>query len=196
MPFAPLSPQLRDCSFGGERRAAGAAPPLLDGVPFSTAYYSDDGRLLRLSPASDGIFRLKTPLSGIAKEAVIATVFYEDRYFRKHPGVNPFALVRAAFATFTGSRPIGASTITMQVARLRLHLETRSLEGKFRQIEAALRYEAHYSKDEILEAYLNLAPYGGNIEGVGAAARLTSIRTPPHSRRANPWGSRSCRRIP
>ncbi len=148
------------------------APPLLDGVPFSTAYYSDDGRLLRLSPASDGIFRLKTPLSGIAKEAVIATVFYEDRYFRKHPGVNPFALVRAAFATFTGSRPIGASTITMQVARLRLHLETRSLEGKFRQIEAALRYEAHYSKDEILEAYLNLAPYGGNIEGVGAAARL------------------------
>ena len=148
------------------------APPLLEGVPFSTAVYSDDGALLRLSPASDGIYRLRTPLARIAKEAVISTIFYEDRHFREHPGVNPFSLLRAALATATGSRPIGASTITMQVARMRLHLETRTLKGKFAQIEAALRYEAHYSKDEILEAYLNLAPYGGNIEGIGAAARL------------------------
>lgn len=155
-----------------ERLAEEPAPPLLDGVPFSNAVYSAEGALLHLAPASDGIYRLKTPLSAIAKEAVISTVFYEDRYYRKHPGVNPLALVRAAFATATGSRPIGASTITMQVARMRLNLETRSIKGKLAQIEAALRYEAHYTKDEILEAYLNLAPYGGNIEGIGAAARL------------------------
>ena len=130
-----------------ERLAEEPAPPLLDGVPFSNAVYSAEGALLHLAPASDGIYRLKTPLSAIAKEAVISTVFYEDRYYRKHPGVNPLALVRAAFATATGSRPIGASTITMQVARMRLNLETRSIKGK---LAALLVKDALYAiKDKL-----------------------------------------------
>ena len=60
----------------------------------------------------------------------------------------------------------------MQLARLRFHLHTRTLGGKLRQILYALELERHYSKDEILEAYLNLAPYGRNIEGVGAASEI------------------------
>ena len=71
-----------------------------------------------------------------------------------------------------GARRMGGSTITMQVARLRLGLSTTTLSGKFAQMARALQYEYHYGKGEILEAYFNLAPYGGNIEGVGAAARI------------------------
>ena len=73
---------------------------------------------------------------------------------------------------------LGASTITMQLARLRWRLDTRTPGGKLRQLARALQLEATYSKDDILEAYLNLAPYGGNIEGVGAASRIY-FRKPP-----------------
>lgn len=146
--------------------------PLLDQVPFSAAVTDRSGTLLRLSRAEDGIFRLHTPLSAVSPELISTTLFYEDRHFRSHPGVNPFSVLRAAAATLTGSRPIGASTITMQVARLRFGLQTRTIAGKLQQMFWALRLEAHYSKDEILEAYFNLAPYGGNIEGVGAVARI------------------------
>lgn len=146
------------------------APPLLDGVPFSAAVFSAEGRLLHLAAADDGIYRLRTPLAAISPDAAAATIFYEDRRFRSHIGFDPMALARAAAATLAGSRPIGASTLTMQIARMRLHIDSRTLSGKVQQIMEAMRYEAHYSKDELLEAYLNLAPYGGNIEGVGAAA--------------------------
>src|SRR5207302_5422051 len=103
---------------------------------------------------------------------VEATVRYEDKYYARHPGVNPIALGRAAldfvrFRHVTG----GGSTITMQLARLRFHLQTRTVPGKCAQILRALELERHYSKAEILEAYLNLAPYGRNIEGIGAASR-------------------------
>src|SRR5213075_3145054 len=89
------------------------------------------------------------------------------------PGINPVSLFRAAWnlAVSRGSHA-GASTITMQVARLRYHLPTRTFRGKFVQIVRALELERHYSKSEILEAYLNLAPYGRNIEGVGAASEI------------------------
>lgn len=155
-----------------------APPPLLDGVAFSTTLYSADGALLRLTPAKDGVYRMKTPLAEIDPKVVEATLFYEDRLFRSHHGVNPGSIVRAAVETLLGERRMGASTITMQLARMRLGLETSTPRGKLRQIWHALRYEAHYSKDEILEAYLNLAPYGGNVEGVGAAARVWFHQAP------------------
>lgn len=148
------------------------APPLLEGVAFSSALESRNGELLEMRRASDGIYRLRTPLSEIPPALIRATLHYEDRWFAEHPGVNPAALLRAAFASLAGPRSMGASTITMQLARIRLGLETDTIPGKIRQIFWALRYEAHYEKDEILEAYLNLAPYGGNVEGVGAAARV------------------------
>src|SRR5205807_4636333 len=94
-------------------------------------------------------------------------------YYTKHPGVNPIALTRCAINLVRFHRATaGGSTITMQVARLRFHLHTRTFSGKLEQILRALELERHYSKNEILEAYLNLAPYGRNIEGIGAASQI------------------------
>ncbi len=101
-----------------------------------------------------------------------ATLFaYEDRRFRDHHGVDVRALFRAAYQLVTEGRPIsGASTITMQVARLLSKETTRSVAGKLHQILMALALERRLSKDEILDLYLTLAPYGGNIEGIRAAS--------------------------
>lgn len=155
-------------------------PPLLDGVSFSQSIRDRNGELLRVTLTSDQKFRIWTPLREIAPELVNATLQYEDKYFSRHPGVNPFALVRSGFGLVRGGPRTGASTITMQVARLRFHLQTRTPLGKIRQIVRALELERHYSKSEILEAYLNLAPYGRNIEGIGAASQIYFGKTPLH----------------
>jgi penicillin-binding protein 1C len=147
-------------------------PPLLDGVPFSARVFDRDGYLMRLGLAADEKYRIHTPLEDIAPELIEATLLYEDRHFYRHPGVNPFSVLRAVWSTCFGGRRMGASTITMQVARLRYRLDTSDISGKLRQIGRALALERHYGKREILEAYFNLAPYGGNIEGAGAAARI------------------------
>lgn len=132
-----------------------------------------NGRLMRLALADDERYRLKLALADIAKTAVNATLLYEDQYFPFHPGVNPGALIRAAWSTYVQrDRVMGASTITMQLARLRFSLDTQTIGGKLVQIARAIQLERHYSKDEILEAYLNLAPYGGNIEGIGTASLI------------------------
>src|SRR5690606_1794905 len=128
---------------------------------------------LRLSLAGDDALRLWTPLAEIPPAMIEATLLQEDRWFRWHPGVNPVALARAAWRTYVaGDRRQGGSTLTMQLARVRFDLHTRTPRGKLAQIARALQLELAYSKDELLEAYLNLAPYGGNVEGVGAAARV------------------------
>lgn len=145
--------------------------PLLQGVDFSTVVYSRDHQLLRLTLAKDGQYRLFVPLNEIAKSLKQASLLQEDRYFYYHPGVNPFALIRAIWQTFVlRHRRYGASTITMQVARIRFHLNTHSILGKLKQIYVALALERYYHKADILQAYLNLVPYGGNISGVGAAS--------------------------
>ena len=148
-------------------------PPLLDGVPFARLVTDADGGILRMGLAKDQTYRLRVRLDDIAPEAVQALIRYEDRHFWAHPGVNVPSLLRAAWGTYLGGeRRRGGSTITMQVARLRLGLTTSDIGGKLRQIWTALLLERHYSKQEILEAYFNLAPYGGNIEGIEAAARI------------------------
>ncbi len=148
-------------------------PSLYGNIDFSTAIVDRNGRLMRLTLADDERYRLEHRLDDIAESAVLATLLYEDRHFRSHPGFNPGSLTRAAWSTYVSrERVIGASTITMQLARLRFSLDTRSIAGKLRQILRAVQLERHYSKDDILEAYLNLAPYGGNIEGIGTAARV------------------------
>lgn len=146
------------------------APALLETTPFGAVLLDRDGRLMRLSLAHDERYRVYTALAEIAPEVIDATLLYEDRYFRWHPGVNPVALANAALDAATGASRHGASTVTMQLARLRFGLKTTTVIGKLCQILRALQLEAAYSKDEILEAYLNLAPYGGNVEGVGAAS--------------------------
>src|SRR5262245_37455873 len=136
----------------------------------STAVYAERGELLRLTAAADGQYRLWTPLDQIAPSARQAVVLYEDRGFFWHPGVNPIALARGAVRGALGGRRQGGSTLSMQLARRLDGIDSRTPAGKLRQIAGAMWLELRYSKHEILEAYLNLAPFGGNVEGVGAAS--------------------------
>src|SRR6266404_8689289 len=153
-------------------------PPLLDGVSFSQCVRDRNGKLLRVTLTTDQKFRVWTSLQNISPAVIDATLRFEDKYYRRHPGVNPVALLRSALNLRAGGAHSGASTITMQLARLRYHLCTRTLRGKFVQIVRALELERHYSKAEILEAYLNLAPYGRNIEGIGAASQIYFGKAP------------------
>src|SRR3954462_9821690 len=148
-------------------------PPLLEGIDFSTRVRDRNGEVLRVTLTSDQKYRVWTPLKEVSPALVDATLKYEDKYYGSHPGVNPVSLLRATWnlAVSRGARG-GASTITMQLARLRYLLRTRTFAGKLRQIVYALELERHYSKAQILEADLNLAPYGRNIEGVGAASEI------------------------
>jgi len=155
-------------------------PPLLEGISFSQCVRDRNGKLLRVTLSADQKFRIWTPLHDISPALIDATLRFEDKYYRHHPGVNPVALLRSALNLRPGDAHNGASTITMQLARLRYHLHTRTLGGKFVQIVRALELERHYSKAEILEAYLNLAPYGRNIEGVGAASQIYFGKTAAH----------------
>jgi penicillin-binding protein 1C len=146
-------------------------PSLLEKYTFSQAVYDDQQQLLRLTLSKDDKYRLFTPLNKIPNQLIEATLLQEDQYFRWHSGLNPLALFKAVWHTYiTQSRKIGASTITMQLARIRFGINSKKAAGKMEQMFRALQLEMHYSKNEILEAYLNLAPYGGNIEGVGAAS--------------------------
>lgn len=148
-------------------------PDLYEDIAFSSAVHDRDGELLRLSLASDERFRLFVPLADIPPTVPAVTLLYEDRQFLWHPGFNPAALVRAVWSSYvTRTRVMGGSTITMQLARLRFNLKTTSWRIKLIQIVRAVQLERHYTKDQILEAYLNLAPYGGNVEGIGAAALI------------------------
>ena len=144
--------------------------PLLAGQPWSHAVHASGGELLRLTLAADDQFRQPLRLQDMPAALPEAVLLYEDRRYYWHPGVNPLALVRSAWASATGTRRQGGSTITMQLARRLYRIDSRSIGGKLKQAAAALWIEARYGKREILEAYLNLAPYGGNVEGVGAAS--------------------------
>ncbi len=148
-------------------------PDLTSFHGYSRAFFDRDDRLLRLTLAADERYRIHVPLDKVSAQLQEATLLYEDRNFYHHPGVDPLALVRGGWSSYVvGARPVGASTITMQVARLRWNLHTRTLPGKIIQILRALQLTRHYSKDEIFEAYLNLASYGRNIEGIEAASLI------------------------
>lgn len=137
----------------------------------SYAIFDREGKLMRLTLASDERYRVWVPLERMPKELIDATLLQEDRWFGWHPGVNPYSLLRGSFTTYIGGdRRVGGSTLTMQLARQRLLLNTRTVGGKLSQMYHALVLERHFTKDQILEAYLNTVPYGSNIEGVGAAS--------------------------
>src|SRR5258708_1571614 len=146
--------------------------PLRALAPESTAISTESGELLRLTLAADGQYRLWVDLDQMPKRLPATVVLYEDGWFYRHPGVNPVALARAAVHNLLGGRRFGASTITMQLARRVYRLDTRSPAGKLRQIALALWLEMRYSQHDLLEAYLNLAPYGRNVEGVGPASLI------------------------
>ena len=145
---------------------------LAESITSSRAVYARNGELLRLTLAPDEQFRLWVPLERIAPSLVDAVLLYEDRRFYTHPGINPAALLRSAWSTASGGRRQGGSTLSMQLARRLYAIDSRSYSGKLAQMAGALWLEARHSKREILEAYLNTAPYGGNIEGVQAASLI------------------------
>ena len=146
--------------------------PLAQTLGSSRAVYAQGGELMRLTLAPDQQYRLWVPLERISPTLVSAVLLYEDRRFYVHPGVNPAALVRSAWQMASGERRQGGSTLTMQLARRLYDIDSRSAGGKLAQIAAAVWIEVRHSKRDILEAYLNSAPYGGNIEGVQAASRI------------------------
>ena len=149
------------------------SPSLKSDVSFSQAIYDRSGKLIRLTLSRDDKYRLWLPLKSISPVLVKATLLHEDKWFRFHPGVSPTALARAIWHTYIKKdRKIGGSTITMQLARIKYDINSRTISGKTAQIMAACWLELLYSKNDILEAYLNLVPYGLNIEGAGAASLI------------------------
>ena len=152
-------------------------PPTLS---YSQTISDSKGKLLHAFLTEDDKWRMKTELDEITPEMRRTILFKEDKWFYWHLGVNPFAIVRAAFNNIIyRKRTSGASTITMQVARL-LQPKQRSYGNKIVEICRALQLEWHLSKDEILQLYLNLVPYGGNIEGIKSASVLFFGKMPDH----------------
>jgi penicillin-binding protein 1C len=129
-----------------------------------------NGDALRVILPPDQKLRIPVTLDELPPELLRAVVVSEDRWFWRHPGVNPLAIARASLANLrAGRRVSGASTIPMQIARM-AEPKPRTLQGKVREAFRALQLARRYSKREQLELYLNMAPYGGNVEGIGAAA--------------------------
>ncbi len=151
-------------------------PPVPPG--YSVQVFDRDGELLSAFLTTDDKWRLRTRLDHVTPELVQAIVAKEDRYFLLHPGINVFAVARALYANIAaGDRVSGASTITMQLARI-LEPDERSYLVKFREMLRALQLELRYSKRDILEHYVSLLPMGGNIEGAASASWIYFNRPP------------------
>ena len=141
---------------------------------------SVEGEVLASRVSQDGFWRLPVSLSSIDPKLIHFLIAYEDKRFYRHMGVDPLALTRAVFdAITTGRITSGASTLTMQTARLLYpELSKKTVYTKLKQMAMALKLEYHWSKDDILKAYFTLAPYGGNIEGIEAATQAWLARSP------------------
>lgn len=147
-------------------------------IEYSPVVEARDGAILYSFLTKDGQWRMKARLDELTPELKKAIIYKEDKYFYSHPGVNLIAVGRAAFNNiFSLRRTSGASTITMQVARM-LQPKPRTYLNKLAEMFRALQLELHYSKDEILQLYLNLVPYGSNIQGVKAASVLYFNKSP------------------
>jgi len=146
-------------------------PPIHRAREVSTVITDREGRFLRAMPVEDGRWRLAVDLDAVDPELVRRVVAYEDRRFWWHPGVDPMALARAGWGWLSSGRAgSGASTITMQTARL-LEPRPRTLGSKAIEMVRAIQLEWRLPKRQILELYLTMAPYGGNLEGVRSATR-------------------------
>src|ERR1044071_339804 len=154
--------------------------PLKDKTEYSTIITDNKGEVVNAFLTKDQKWRMKTELNEISPLLRKTIIAKEDKYFYSHPGVNPVAVLRAFLKNiFRMKRTSGASTITMQVARA-LEPGKRNIWSKIREMFRAFQLELKYSKNEILQMYLNLVPYGGNIEGVKAASFLYFHKDPDH----------------
>jgi penicillin-binding protein 1C len=146
-------------------------PPLANAEALSVTVLDRQDRLLRAYTTADGRWRLPVEVADIDPRYLAMLIAFEDRRFSSHIGADPLAFARAAGQLVRYGRIIsGGSTLTMQVARLLEGRHERTGSGKLKQIVRALQIERRLSKDEVLRLYLRLAPFGGNIEGVRAAA--------------------------
>ncbi len=144
-------------------------PPLA--VETSVEVLDRDGILLRAYTVADGRWRLALPPDKVDPLYLQMLLAYEDKRFRDHAGVDPRSMLRAVLqAAWNGRVVSGGSTLTMQVARLLEEGTTGEVGGKLRQMRVALALERRLGKDRILQLYLHLAPFGGNLEGVRAAS--------------------------
>ncbi|MDR2021341.1 MAG: transglycosylase domain-containing protein [Treponema sp.] len=143
--------------------------------PSSTRFYDRNGRLVQIVPLEEGLRREYRPLEEMPRELAAVFIYTEDARFYTHTGIDPSAAFRALIQNLTARRRIsGASTITMQLARLIAASagdKPGGLGGKILEAVNALRLEARLSKREILELYLNSVPFGFQTEGVASAAR-------------------------
>ena len=145
---------------------------------------AEDGTPLWRFADANGVWRYPVQTSEVSPYYLEALLTYEDRWFFQHPGVNPLALGRAAWQNLSGGRVLsGGSTLSMQVARL-LDPHERTLPGKARQLWRTAQLEWHLSKDEILNLYLNRAPFGGTLQGVAAASWAYLGKSPQQLTRA------------
>lgn len=143
----------------------------LDSLQFSKVVVDKTGSELQVLPVANGLRRIFTPLQQVPPELVDIVRQAEDRRFWLHPGVDPISLVRAVWQNSTAHSTVsGASTITMQLARL-ITPRGRTTSNKIVEAYQALQLESRIGKAAVLELYLSLVPFGGNIEGFQAAAR-------------------------
>ena len=141
---------------------------------------AEDGTPLWRFADANGVWRYPVQTGEVSPYYLDALLTYEDRWFYRHPGVNPLALVRASWQNLSGTRVVsGGSTLSMQVARL-LDPHSRTFHGKLRQLWRTAQLEWHLSKDEILNLYLNRAPFGGTLQGVAAASWAYLGKSPAH----------------
>ena len=141
---------------------------------------AEDGTPLWRFADADGVWRYPVSPEQVSPLYLQALLTYEDRWFYHHLGVNPMALVRAAWLNARGGRVVsGGSTLSMQVARL-LDPHDRTVAGKLRQLWRTLQLEWHLSKRDILQIYLDRAPFGGTLQGVAAASWAYLGKSPLH----------------
>ena len=154
--------------------------PVAKARDLSRALLARDGTTLRITLSADQKVRLPVRVADLPPRFLRILAAYEDRRFPWHPGVDPVAIARALTQwAATGRIVSGASTLTMQVARL-LEPRPRTLRAKLLEMLRALQLEAHLTKEEILRLYLTLAPYGGNLEGIRAASLAWLGKEPAH----------------
>ncbi|WP_054894192.1 MULTISPECIES: peptidoglycan glycosyltransferase PbpC [unclassified Pseudomonas] len=155
-------------------------PLPMPGDDLARVVLAEDGTPLWRFADADGVWRYPVNPEEVSPLYLEALLTYEDRWFYDHPGVNPLALARAAWLNLRGGRVVsGGSTLSMQVARL-LDPHDRTLAGKLRQLWRTAQLEWHLSKREILQIYLDRAPFGGTLQGVAAASWAYLGKSPKH----------------
>ncbi|WP_411383334.1 peptidoglycan glycosyltransferase PbpC [Pseudomonas sp. L7] len=155
-------------------------PLPMPGDDLARVVLAEDGTPLWRFADADGVWRYPVSPDEVSPLYLEALLTYEDRWFYDHPGVNPLALARAAWLNLRGGRVVsGGSTLSMQVARL-LDPHDRTLAGKLRQLWRTAQLEWHLSKREILQIYLDRAPFGGTLQGVAAASWAYLGKSPKH----------------